>query len=750
MSPVPPVNAAAPWEATYLREDGRRGGSRRPFIRATAGDALRWGFAVLVCLWMALCTAVAPLYWRGSSIRDFSGEQTSILLFSFLVYLGIVTLLVRYAHHPGLRRRTEILRMLPPPESPSAGRSLASKRRRRRFARTSGIRRTVRRGVIHATDSFGKIAAILLIGWAWAPITLVSAFGADALSQVREFSWAWNQWTGIDQPYIGFFSFVPMDIYPTAHYLWPTNATYLTDQHNVVLTVIMGAAATASRFLTGSNDWGLAAVSLLQTLIAVLCCAATANRFFNAPWLPTVTAWACENTDPRHPEAGLRPVPASLPHPEKGMVPRSLPAVRDWESSTDGHGTTCFAGAATRVAILAFLLVCPLVVLSTISLTKSPLFAFTFVWWFGVGYEMHRTSVSRRIGTSVGTDDAGRRPRQLHRSLFRLRGRSMAALAASSVLMLVSAKYAWYIIVVTAVLLLLADRAHRRETIVALLLPTLVVHGGIALLIRSGVVISGDPIESRGVQIQQIARTASRNPDAIPETARREISRIFNLDQMADAYKPQDADPVKSSGIQSKKVSYRWRTVTAADMARFNDAWVRIVAADPVDALDAFLAKCYGYFAVTDAPYVSMSYYVNNGYVSDDTAWIGHWNPKWRKAVAGTAEAWSRLPVLGWPVNGNLYVSLTLLLAAAEVVLKRWRSLAWHLPLLMLMGVMVLSPANNFDRHMLPLVFVFGFLALQFLRESHGTVTTPSPERPTRGRHPLVSPSGRYDDMMSR
>ncbi|WP_314686137.1 DUF6020 family protein [uncultured Bifidobacterium sp.] len=715
MSPVPPVNAAAPWETTYLHEGGHGPRPTRPFRRTTVGGALRWGFAVLVCLWMALCTAVAPLYWRDSSIRDFSGEQASILLFSFLVYLGIVLLLVRYGHGHGFRRRRTT--KVPLPEATAAPEVRGRRRPRRRAARTSHMRLRLRRGIIRATGSFRGIAIILLVGWAWAPITLVSAFGADVFSQIREFSWAWNQWTGLDQPYIGFFSFVPMDIYPTAHYLWPSDATYLTDQHNVVLTVVTGAAATASRFLTGSNDWGLAAVSLLQTLIAALCCAATANRFFNTPWLPTVTAWTCENADPRRPETGRRPPQACLLRPDRGVVLRTLPAVRDWGSSTDGRGTSCFAGTATRVTILVFLLVCPLVVLSTISLTKSPLFAFAFVWWFGVCYEMHCTS--QGTAAEEGRTTARRWTRDRRRGIFRLRGRSVAALALSTVLMLVSAKYAWYIIVVTAILMLLADRRHRRETVIALLLPTLVVHGGISLLIRSGAVISGDPIESRGVQIQQIARIASRNPEAIQGRARTEISRIFNLDQMADAYKPQDADPVKSSGIQSKKVSYRWRTVTAADMASFNDAWAHIVAADPVTAVDAFLAKCYGYFAVTDAPYVSMSYYVNNGYVAEDTAWIGRWNPQWRAVVAGVSEAWSSLPVLGWPVNGNLYVSLTLLLAAAEVVLRRWRSLAWHLPLLMLMGVMVLSPANNFDRHMLPLVFVFGFLALQFIRESH-------------------------------
>ena len=34
------------------------------------------------------------------------------------------------------------------------------------------------------------------------------------------------------------------------------------------------------------------------------------------------------------------------------------------------------------------------------------------------------------------------------------------------------------------------------------------------------------------------------------------------------------------------------------------------------------------------------------------------------------------------------------------------------------MGVMITAPANNFERHMLPVAFVFGFVCLQFWRES--------------------------------
>ena len=99
------------------------------------------------------------------------------------------------------------------------------------------------------------------------------------------------------------------------------------------------------------------------------------------------------------------------------------------------------------------------------------------------------------------------------------------------------------------------------------------------------------PHRKRGIQLQQIARVAKYNPKGIPADAAKKLEPVFNLDQMAEAYFRQDADPVKSSGIQSKKVSYKWRTVTEDDMTNFNEAWLEIVVANPVIALDAFFAN---------------------------------------------------------------------------------------------------------------------------------------------------------------
>ena len=668
---------------------GSGGRSRRATGTALArlATVARWTLAVAACLWIALCVAVGPLYWADSSIADFGAVNWLFAVVGFLVPFAAVVAMTRWANgipvfgwssgKNGLHPR----RLIPAGARRAAARLLAS-------APGSWVSRTGRflaRICVRATDRWWKIALILFIGWLWVPTTLLSAFGADIRSQAREFSWAWNQWTGLDQPYIGFFSFVPMDIYPTAHYMWPANPTYLTDQHNIVLTVFYGAFAAVSRYFTDSNDAGIVALAALQWLFAAFCCAATANRFFNLPWRRLGVGTFDFSHPERHDCWNMR----DFTHPEAGVVARP---------------SRLRAGAKTRFVILLFFMVCPLAVFATISLTKSPLFAFAFVWWFGVWYELHMTHI-KALPTIDGKP-------------MKLRKRSLAALFMSSCVMLISAKYAWYIILFAALLAIINDRKRWKTYVVALMLPTVLIHGGLVYLVNSGAVIGGDPIESRGIQLQQIARVAKYNPQGIPEDAAKKLAPVFNLDQMAESYFQQDADPVKSSGIQSKKVSYKWRTVTKDDMKDFNDAWWQIVKANPQIALDALFAECFGYFNVTDLPYVSMDYYVNNDYVQSDNEWIHLYNHQWRNQVAGFAKKWGQIPVLGWVTHGNLYVTLTLLIGAAEVVLRRWRSLSWHLPLLLLMGVMITAPANNFERHMLPIAFVFGFLCLEFWRES--------------------------------
>lgn len=656
-----------------------------------AGFVVRMLLAAIAVLWVALCVAVGPLYWCDGSIADWSWANTLYFLLAAVAMSALIYSFVSWGKNSAAGTKSKLhircarffrnLVQRIPQRFPKrftqrftqripASTRTAIRENFRRFFRKLG------RAIQACTNSPTKLFVCYLIIWLWVPATLVSAFGADIFSQAREFSWAWNQFTGLKQQYIGFFSFVPMDIYPTAHYLWPEHPVYLTDQHNIILTLLYGGVLTFSRYISGSNDLGFVFLSVLQYVFAAFCCAATTHRVCNvpAPGSPiSDTRW-----HPARVDYTTNTLIQSPAHGEHNHTPLYL------ESSS----------SPVRFSVLAWFALCPLAVFSTVSLTKSPLFAFAFVWWLGIFMQLHlypKHKVSWKI---------------------------YAALALSSTVMLASAKYAWYLIVAQALILIISQRRRWWLFAVSLLIPTLIIHGGVSFAIDRGVIISGDPIESRGIQLQQIARIAKKDPQSISEEAQKLIAPIFNLDQMAKAYYANDADPVKSSGIQSKRVSYKWRTVTESDMQEFNAAWKAIVQESPVVALDAFLAKVYGYFNVVDHPYVAMDYYVDSRYVTSQTDWIGYYNAAWREHVTTVTRAVSNVPVLGWPLHGNFYVTLTLALGAAEILLKRYRTIAWQMPLVLLMGVMISAPANNFERHMLPVAFSFAAVCIMFARDN--------------------------------
>lgn len=356
------------------------------------GAALCWLVAGLACAWIAWCTAIGPLMRADAGLAAFRWTNGVAFVAMFVVCFGIVWLLVRSAHRAAdsATRTTASLGGAadstahlsdsahrtstgPTPAAHIAGRTIALPPRAARFFAATG-RLTVR-----TTRNWRRIWLVLAIGWLWIPTTLLVAYGADILSQTREFAWAWNQWTGLEQPYIGFFSFVPMDIYPTAHYMWSTDPTYLTDQHNIVLTVIYGASAALSRYLTGSNDAGFVVLAALQWLFAGFCCASAANRFFNLPWIPRTASAPHTHPDYAHPERLRTATPVNFTHPERGLRIHTLAA----------H--TCPRRPARPRARDAAVLVLPTRHVLHNLADQIPLFAFAFTWWFGLMYELYMT-----------------------------------------------------------------------------------------------------------------------------------------------------------------------------------------------------------------------------------------------------------------------------------------------------------------------------------------------------------------------
>ncbi|MCT6810690.1 MAG: DUF6020 family protein, partial [Bifidobacterium sp.] len=152
---------------------------------------------------------------------------------------------------------------------------------------------------------------------------------------------------------------------------------------------------------------------------------------------------------------------------------------------------------------------------------------------------------------------------------------------------------------------------------------------------------------------------------------------------------------------------------------------------NPVIYLDAFLAESYGYFDPGDPAYVAMSYYLNNGYVQNSGSWLAAWCHDWRNGVTGFVRTWADTPLLGLVARANFWVVAALLLIVARLAAGNWRGTLCWFPLLLIMGVMITAPANNFERHMLPVDMVVPFLILDMVRQSRRARTENLMDRPT-------------------
>lgn len=601
----------------------------RPNASRTVGLAL----ALLACLWISCCTGLGPIYRRQGSLTQIGLAQVLVMLGALAICLALVL---------ACRR---ILLGCAPLRMPQRLTALAQHPRMRAYAAF----------ITRQTSGWRPIMRLLLLGWAWAFLTLLAAYGADLYAQAQECANFLAQLQGNQPPYGGN-AFTQMDVYPIGHYLWPEHPAFLTDQHNIVLTLVYGMTIMASNHLTGSYDAGIVLLAGLQVLFAAFCCAVTADRFLRG-------------------------------------------------SATEQ------VGALARSLAMLFFLLCPFVVFSTFSLTKSPLFAFAFIWWFGIWHQLEAANRNSPPSASQAT---------------RLR----PALVLSTLIMLISAKYALYIVLAQLVLALIIHRRQWATILIGLLLPLVLFTGVTGALTATGTVIQGDSVESRSIQLQQIARVARLNPHGIPAQARADLEPIMDLDNAAIQYTPWEADRVKSSGNQPKLIVYRWRTVTPEQMSRLNRAWLQVGLRNPVIYLDAFMAESYGYFDPGDPAYVAMSYYLNNGYVQNSGSWLAAWCHDWRNGVTGFVRTWADTPLLGLVARANFWVVAALLLIVARLAAGHWRGALCWFPLLLIMGVMITAPANNFERHMLPVDMAVPFLILDMVRQSRRTRADNLMDRP--------------------
>lgn len=597
---------------TAQRHTGNRN-RRRVLAILKASSPLGRVASVIVSAFLAFCTTVGTIYRESrGSISQFGPRHWLLFALVFAAYeILLVTATAAIQAHEQQKKAH-----LPSHKGGSAAWA---------------------RWVERCTHNFRSLWLFYLLALLWVPLLITLLVGADYINQgIEADNWICARLLHGVGCTLHSQDYPPADIYPIAHYLWPTSdPNFLTNQHNLFLTLLVGGTRFLSCRLWNVTWPADAALIILSYLFATFALAAMASRLV-----------------------------------------RLHPAM----------------GTAARSTLLLLPVLSPMISLDTVSLTKSPQFAFAFAWWLSTLVLMVK------------------RPRSVTR-------RDCWALAVSTLACLVCVKYALALILIELAVLLFCRHKQWKRWLVCLLLPAVLFSGALHAAYASRQAVSGDPIESRAVLVQQIARIDQEEPATIPPAARKDLSRIFNLRTMARLYNRNDADPVKSSGM--KEPSYLWRTVSRAQWEKFLPAWRSVVRANPRIAFDAFAAEFYGYFDLADPPYVSFLYYSDNRMVDAVLGSFWATNPV-RTGLIRFFRAWCAVPVLEWPLHGNFWVVLTLLAVCICLRLRRWTDFWLSLPLLAQMGVMALAPANNFDRHMIPLAVFAVFLLLDLvLGSSH-------------------------------
>ncbi|QCX26390.1 DUF6020 family protein [Nocardioides jishulii] len=362
-----------------------------------------------------------------------------------------------------------------------------------------------------------------------------------------------------------------------------------------------------------------------------------------------------------------------------------------------------------RALALAVVAGSPLIAVWSMSHTKNHLFAAAFVWWLAlVAQYVHSPKpVGRRwyVETTV-----------------------------ISLAVAVSVLFGWILLVVQA-LVMLGVRRGRFAPLAVMAVPALLVHGTVSAAVAFGVLIPGDPIETKGVQLQQLALILREHPDALSTEDREALSRIFDLEAMAAAYDPDISDPVKSTGPYAKKTeSFRYQTVQPEDWDDFTGIWLRAGAEHPDTFVDALVAKSYRYLDPFDQG--------------------THWYPPWKGDYERVVGDHSIAPV---PVNdaarpalrewaGGCYsaelcrpllshsvrtVAVVLLCAAAIVVRRRFAWL-WAMPFALQVGIVAMSPLAAGGRYALGFTYGLAVVVLLMAMDDRQPEQTPA-EVPASG-----------------
>lgn len=332
------------------------------------------------------------------------------------------------------------------------------------------------------------------------------------------------------------------------------------------------------------------------------------------------------------------------------------------------------------VALTGLIFVIPL---SSWSLSKNPLFVAAVVLFVGLMVGILKEAISS--------------------------GKAIVGFIISNLVILISVKYGW-LIIAAEFLFLLFIPSMRKLALVSFLLPLLFFKVSMSILFATGTVIQDDPIESKGIQIQQVALYVQEYPNDLTKFETKELNRIFNVQQIAIKYNPGNTDSVKGSGYYDKD-TYRYQTIRQSDWRNFNKVWLEMMIKHPSVFVRGAVLKFYGYFDVLSDQRRDMTVDYPDFELKKENMDEANINPRRRDRLNMLLQ--ENKGILGLMNSGALYVIIGLIMLSVLNFKFGWYSLLISMPFYVQILAIIVSPLNASVRYSLG--FIYGLPLLLML-----------------------------------
>lgn len=291
---------------------------------------------------------------------------------------------------------------------------------------------------------------------------------------------------------------------------------------------------------------------------------------------------------------------------------------------------------------------------------------------------------------------------------------------------LVSEKYAIDILLIVLFFALIIYRSYIKQWILLLLLPMLIIQLSLMCIFRVFNVPPSDPIEAYSVPIQQTALTVKKYPHDLSSTEYNQLNKMFVVKNLGRLYNPILADPVKSAGgvNSQQQMGYRFKTVETSDVQNYKKIWFKMFLKRPKTYLLAFLNLNYGYFDMNSVQVPTNVESSSNSlpltFVTQIVSVSGSKHVlkqnsfflPLRKVLSHLYNLLVGVPPFSLFLNGSIYIWTVILLLLLCVFISGWHYIFAFVPVIMQLPVLLLSPANNSQRYIYPVIFTTFLFAI--------------------------------------